>query len=180
MTFLMTLNDGDLFPSQPVSTNLNWQLRRVGKVVIFDNADKVALIGNTVNEYLLLPGGGIKDGEGIREGALRECEEETGYKIELTHTLGVTEDYRSRSSQHSITTGYVGRIIRKGSQSLTVDEKQVGLYVRWVSIEVALQLLSAQVTLVKANEVAFYNTCFNIRRDFIFLLKATEYRKRTI
>ena len=42
-------------------------------------------------EYYVIPGGGIEDGETTRESAIREIKEELGVDIELLGYLGVVE-----------------------------------------------------------------------------------------
>lgn len=172
--FLMVLRDRDIFPAMPEPGDIAWKDRPTGKVVLFDGQGRVALIGNRVNDFFLLPGGGIEDGESVRDGALRECQEETGCTIELLRELGATEDFRSRDQKHCISYGYSARMISQGSPSLTSAEADVGAYVKWFALDEAQALFADQEEKVKRGEVKFYNTCFNILRDALFIRRAAN------
>ncbi|MCX6739565.1 MAG: NUDIX hydrolase [Candidatus Parcubacteria bacterium] len=173
----MVLRDKDVFPNVPEATevvDIVWKVRPTGKVVLFNEENKIALMGNKVNTFLLLPGGGIDDNESILDGITRECQEETGCKIELQKTLGVTEDFRLRDSRHCISFGFSAKVISYGTPSLTENEADIGAYVKWLSLPEAIELLTLQEEKVKNGEVKFYNTCFNTIRDSFFAKKAKD------
>lgn len=165
----MVLRDSDVFPGKTDPVNVTWKERPTAKVVLLDEAGQVALIGNKVNSYFLLPGGGLENGEDQIEGAKRECKEETGCDIEILRHLGVTEDFRARDMRHCLSFGYVAKVISHGTSDLTEKETDVGAYVKWFKIADAQKLLAEQSEKVRKGEVAFYNTCFNTLRDSLFL-----------
>lgn len=171
---LMTLRDKDIFPNTPESTDVIWKDRPTGKVVLFNDRNQIALIGNKVNDFFLLPGGGIEGAESIIEGLKRECQEETGCEIEIIKELGITEDFRSRDSKHCISFGYSAKVISYGTPTLTESEIDIGVYVKWLPITEAGELFTRQEEKVKKGEVKFYNTCFNIFRDSLFIRLAQE------
>jgi 8-oxo-dGTP diphosphatase len=171
---LMVLRDTDLFPNTPEVTDVVWKDRPTGKVVLFNERDEIALIGNKVNNFFMLPGGGVEDNESVLEGVKRECQEETGCEIEIIQELGITEDFRSRDSRHCISFGYVAKVISCGTSNLTKSEIDVGAYVKWLPLLEAQELFVSQEEKVKQGEVKFYNTCFNIIRDSLFIRRAQE------
>lgn len=171
---LMVLHDRDIFPESHDISNIIWKDRLTGKVVLFNKKNEVALIGNKVNNFFLLPGGGIESSESILEGVKRECQEETGCEIEIKDALGITEDFRARDSKHSISYGYLATVISYGSTTLTESELDIGAYVKWLTLPEAIGLFVLQEKSVKAGEVKFYNTCFNIIRDSLFLRRAQD------
>mgnify|MGYP001615078067 FL=1 len=174
LCFLMVLRDKDIFPDTSGVTNVVWKDRLTGKVVLFNEESKVALIGNKVNNFFLLPGGGIKHDESILDGIKRECQEETGCEIEIQNTLGITEDFRSRDCKHSISYGYSAKVISQSVPTLTESEVDIGVYVKWISLSEAVELFALQEKKVRVGEVKFYNTCFNILRDSLFLRQAQK------
>lgn len=174
MNSLLTLRDQDVYPNETVPYITEWKDRRTGKVVLLDEESRIALVGNTVNDYFLLPGGGIDDHENAQEGAARECLEETGCKIAITHDLGITDDYRSRDARHSVNYGFLGHVISREDSQLTESERDVGLYIRWVALDEALKIFASQEVAVHENTVRFYNTGFNMLRDKFFLEKAAD------
>lgn len=168
----MVIRDKDIFPDAPDASDIVWKERPTGKVVLFNEKGEIALIGNKVNDFFLLPGGGIEVDESILDGVRRECREETGYEIEIKDALGVTEDFRSRNSRHCISFGYSAKVISYGTPTLTVGEADIGAYVKWLPLPKAIELLKLQEERVWAGEVKFYNTCFNTIRDLLFTRRA--------
>jgi len=171
---LLIVRDKDIFPNAIEAANTVWKKRITGKAVIFDEEGKIALIGNKVNDFFQLPGGGIEDGENLQDGLLRECKEETGCEIKIISQLGITEDYRLRDARHGINFGYSAKVVSRGTPSLTASETDVGAYVTWLPLSEVLDLFALQEKKIKAGEIPFYNTCFNIIRDFFFLRRARD------
>lgn len=52
------------------------------------------LIHRTDNDLWSIPGGGIDPGESVREAAVRETEEESGYRTEVIGVVGIYTDPR--------------------------------------------------------------------------------------
>lgn len=171
---LLTLRDGDIFLHTPKAADVIWKDRFTGKVVLLNNTGEVALLGNKVNDLFLLPGGGIEDHEDIIVGTKRECREETGCEINITHKLGMTEDFRTRNAKHCISFGYIGTVVSQGAPRLTKNETDIGAYVTWVPLAKACELFTIQEGKVRRGEVRFYNTCFNVVRDSLFIRRAEE------
>jgi len=170
----MTLRDKDIFPNAPETTGVVWKDRPTGKVVLLNEKSEIALVSNKVTNLFLLPGGGIEEGEDIVEGAKRECREETGYEIEITRELGVTEEYRARDSRHCISYGFVAKTLSQGPITLAESEAGIGFFMQWVPLSEAINIFAAQEEKVRRGEVEFYNTCFNIVRDSFFIRRARQ------
>lgn len=171
---LLTLNDKDIFSDKPEVTSVIWKERPTGKVVLFNDKNEILLVSNTVSNLFLLPGGGIEKGEDVIEGVKRECREETGYEIEILHELGITEDYRSRDSRHCVSYGYAAKALSQGPISLTESERDIGFYIKWLSLKDTIEVFASQEKKVRRGEVDFYNTCFNIIRDSFFVRQAQK------
>lgn len=169
---LMSLHDKDIFPKAVDAANVIFEERLTGKVVLFNDEGNIALMGNALNDFFILPGGGVEDDESILDGIRRECREETGCEIEIQETLGVTEDFRSRDGKHCISFCYVAKVVSLGEPMLTEGEAKIGVYVKWLSLPEAVELFAHQEEKVRAGEVKFYNTCFNIMRDSFFVRRA--------
>lgn len=170
----MVLRDRDIFPNTTDDPSIIWKNRPTGKVVLFNEENQIAVIGNKVNEFFLLPGGGLEENESLIEGVKRECQEETGCEIEIQEALGVTEDFRARDSKHCISYGYTAKVISYGNTKLTESEIDIGAYVKWIPLTEAVALFANQEDSVKASKVKFYNTCFNIFRDSLFIRRAQD------
>lgn len=179
MKSLATHMQKDIFPKQPDNkAEIVFEDRLTGKAVVFDNENKMALVGTKVNSFYQLPGGGIDQGESIENGIIRECLEEIGCNVSLEHEIGEIDDYRNRDKKHCINYCYTARLIGdKGELTLTEDEEKNGLHVIWVPLDKAIGILEKEVEQVKRGEVTFYNTAFNILRDYKFLKEAQSISK---
>lgn len=169
----------DVFPNKAIEQKgVIFEDRPTGKAIVFDHDGNVALVGNMINSFRLLPGGGIDNNESPEEGIKRECLEEIGCVVELIHNLGIIEDYRTRDKKHCINHCYTARLVgEKGELALTEDEAKNGMHVIWTPIEEAVAILQKEVEQLKRGEVTFYNTGFNILRDSIFLQEALKMQK---
>jgi ADP-ribose pyrophosphatase YjhB (NUDIX family) len=165
---LKTVRQSDVFPKLPNSDVL-FEDRLTGKSIIVDNNHDIALVGTTVNYIYTLPGGGIDVNESIEEGIIREAKEETGCTVKLDSILGVIEDYRNRDKKHCISYCGLAHVIQKGEPELIEYEKKNGLHVKWVSVEEAFSILSEEIQRVREGKIDFYNTAYNIVRDYEFL-----------
>lgn len=68
--------------------------RTAARGIILDKEDILMIYTKRYNDYSF-PGGGVNDGEDIKEGLLRELKEETGAKnIEIISAFGNYEEFR--------------------------------------------------------------------------------------
>ena len=126
----------------------------------------------------MLPGGGIDDGEDIQTGIIRECLEEIGCVVNILDEVGRIDDYRPRDKKHCISYCYTVRVIgNKGDTKHTENEAGIGMYTKWVTIKEALDIFKKQKLELESGKVTFYNTGFNIVRDFLFLEEAKNINK---
>ena len=169
----VVLRDTDIFSHENLipKDNNSWVSRPTGKVILINANNEIALIGNRVHDFFMLPGGGINEDETIEEGLIRECLEETGYIVSLTSYVGHTESFRNRNSRYSTTYCYTAQPISFQGQSLTDSEKEIGVYVKWIPLDEVLALFTQQKKLILENNIPFYNTCFNSIRDLHFVRK---------
>lgn len=63
-------------------------------VVARDGEGRILLIHRTDNDLWSIPGGAIEPGESVRQTAIRETKEETGYDVEVTGLIGIYTDPR--------------------------------------------------------------------------------------
>jgi len=176
---LAVFKQKDIFPEQEEQKNIVFKKRLTGKAIVFDHGDNVALVGNRINSFYLLPGGGINKDESVENGIIRECLEEIGCHVRLLNNVGIVEDYRDRDKKHYFNYCYTARLVgEKGRSKLTEDEDKNGMHVIWVSLDEGVKILEKELEQLKKGEVRFYNTGFNILRDHIFLTKARKFSKQ--
>jgi 8-oxo-dGTP diphosphatase len=65
----------------PAGETIHWRISAYG--VIINNDQEVLVVIPTWRNTYDLPGGGVEPTEQIAEGVIRECYEETGYKVKL-------------------------------------------------------------------------------------------------
>jgi len=166
---IRTNYEKDIFPKRKCE-EVVFEDRITGKGIVFNDEQKIALVGTTVNFIYTLPGGGVEDGEKVEDGIIREVKEETGYDVEIIKMIGVIDDYRNRDKKHCICHCAVAKISgERQDQILTNSEKENGLHVKWFSTGDALELLENEYKKVLNGEISYYNTAFNIARDLEFL-----------
>lgn len=180
MKKLTTFKQKDVFPDKEDDwTDIDFEDRQTGKAIVFDEDVNLALVGTKVNSFYLLPGGGIDKGESVEEGIIRECLEEIGCNVVLQNEIGVIDDYRNRDKKHCINYCYVAKLVgEKGDLTLTEEEQKNGLHVIWVPLAKAISILEKEVDQLTRGEVSFYNTGFNILRDYRFLKEAESFLNR--
>jgi len=178
MKKITTLYEKDIYPSKQSAESIEYADRITGKAIILDAGNNIALVGNKLNEFLLLPGGGVDDGEDIQSGIVRECLEETGYAVNILDEVGYIDDYRPRDKKHCISYCYTARVIGdKGNTNHTENEAGIGMYTKWVTLEEAFSIFKKQKLELESDKVSFYNTGFNIVRDLLFLEEAKNTSK---
>lgn len=173
MKNIKTIYQKDVFPELLEEKCTEFTDRKTGKAIIVDSEGEICLVGNKQNDFLQLPGGGIYENEDVKQGVIRECLEETGCMVELLSEVGIIHDYRQRDKKHCINYCFVASVIgEKGQVSYTEDELAIGMYTKWVNVKTTLDIFRKQERELKEGKVTFYNTGFNILRDFLFINEA--------
>ncbi len=133
-------------------------IREDGKIAIFNKANK--------NEYKL-PGGGIERNENPEDAFHREVEEETGCKIEIIKSLGITEEYKCKNNFKQISYIFVAKVIEDSHKlNLTQKEKDEGARLLWVEPLQALELIKNCINDLKDSQYEnVYATKFVVLRD---------------
>lgn len=82
-------------------------------VLVVNTQNQILLVPHHVNSDILwyLPGGGVEFLEPIKDEAIREFKEETGFDIELISEAQVRQFIRKTPPWHSITFVYQAKII---------------------------------------------------------------------
>lgn len=175
MDYIISLTDKNIFPNKEISPVSEWNLRRTVKIIIQKKEGKIAMVTNPIHNFFLLPGGGIDGEETILIAADRESREEALCSITNPVIFGATEEFRARNQKHYET---IGVFANEGKVDMadtrTDDEKKNNLTVAWFSPEEAERKLADQETLLKAGKVEFYNTGFNIVRDYVLFKTARD------
>jgi ADP-ribose pyrophosphatase YjhB (NUDIX family) len=165
------LRDSDIFKNVKYDIPDTYEDRKTVKVIIQNEKGEVALITNPIHKIFLLPGGGAESNN-LEQEAVRESLEEINYHVKIIEMVSEVEEFRNRNAKHYLTTCFSARALKEGNKDLrTEEEKNNGLEVRWFYLKDALKIMNDQVKMIERDEIAFYNTSFNIIRDCHFLEK---------
>ena len=104
----------------------------------------MALLRSRVDGWYEIPGGGVEEGEGVKDGFLRECHEEVGCKVEIVKEIGRTLEVRYKKNMVNETFWYISKVVgEKGDPIFAEDEKECDFEIIWVSIEKAIELFNS-------------------------------------
>jgi 8-oxo-dGTP diphosphatase len=164
MKKLIVLSDKDIFRDVEEDPNKdNYLLRLAVKIVVFDDDNKIALVGV---RYRLLPGGGVEDNESLVEAVKRECLEEIGCAVEIDKEFCYTEEYREKNQRHQITHFFTAKMVGLKGLPQSIQEDEQGLQIGWYSLTDAIKLLEQQVVSISHES---YHSCFNVRTHLVAL-----------
>lgn len=167
--YLKILKDSDVFPSNKIEQPKEYTERQTVKAIVFNEKGEIALVTNPVHNMYLLPGGGAESNN-LESEMVRECREEINQEVEITGIVGKIKEFRDKDAKEYITTCFTAKAIRQvEDDARTEDEIKNGLNVVWVDKEKVMNIFEMQYKKVSNGEVNFYNTAFNIVRDFEFL-----------
>lgn len=79
-------------------------------VLLFNESNEIFMIFRTDKPIWDLPGGGVEEGESGYEAALRETEEETGFKV-LIHEVPVTYAYSQEGKPSRLSHVFIGLVV---------------------------------------------------------------------
>lgn len=163
---LLTIYDEDIFGTPKLADDFEYTFKRVAvKAIIFDQENNVALVGT---KYLLLPGGGVEEGETLEEAVVRECMEEVGCNVVIEGKVGITEEYRARDARYQVTHCFVARVVGEKGEPTTEQEDEQDMQIEWMPLADAYDFLERQIDLIPNER---YNSCFNVRAHTVFVEK---------
>jgi 8-oxo-dGTP diphosphatase len=146
MNNLLILKDQDIIPDSPVVDTADFRKRGAARAVLLDNDNQVYLLNVSKHGYHKLPGGGIDEGEEIKQALERELMEEVGCKAEIIAELGTVLEYRNYEDGGLEQTSYCYLAKQTGEQvdsALEEGELEEGMFeVKAKNIDEAINLLT--------------------------------------
>lgn len=130
------------FGEKPIDTS-TWDHRRSSRAVVFDRDNNIAILCVQIYEFPKLPGGGVEEGEDLKQALYRECLEEIGCKIEILDEVGEIIEYRQEINMLQNAYCFVAKIIGdKGLPQLTPREIEQSMKVKWLPINEAIKMFN--------------------------------------
>ena len=152
MKLLTTIKESDIFLNQvPTPKEQLGEIRQSVRIILLDENKKIAMGYYPPREGSLggynLPGGGVDEGESIKEALLRESLEETGCHIKNIRELGLIREFGvGKKVKHNQDTHcFVANIDgEKGIPKFTDEEIKDMLEIRWLTLADALESVNSQ------------------------------------
>ena len=172
---MQTITDKDIFTYPEFKNPEKYQKRITVKAIVQNKKNEFAFVTNNIHNHILLPGGGAESKD-LEQEIDRECREEIFYSLKNVKELEKVREFRNRESKEYETTCYLAEINRKTTEdNRTIDERNNGLYVVWINKDEAFKKMTTQMEKLKKGKIKFYNTAFDIFRDYHFF---KEYLKK--
>lgn len=170
MKKIAILREKDIFGHEKnqILDETGLELRNTVKIIAMHEG-KICVVGNSISHLYMLPGGGVDKDETLEDAAIRESLEEAGIRLDIQKRVGVIEDFRIRDKRRYLNYCYFGTVNELLEPQLTKEEAENGLHHLWLDKGEIERLFHFQMQLVKNGVVKYYNTCFNIVRDQLFL-----------
>ena len=145
MEYFHSIKDSDIFPN-PYAEPESYTDRPTVKGFVLDMDNKIALIWHPTEEYGLLPGGGIEEGETAEAAFIRECKEEIGCDVEILSKVGVAVQYRAKDGRRFETHFYIAKVVGEKGLPTTTQEDELSIVTRWMSEDELKTQLEEQIT----------------------------------
>lgn len=145
--------------------------RKATRAVVFNEEGKIALLFVSKNNFHKIPGGGIDEGEDIKNALAREVMEEVGCTIDINGEVGIIVEYRSKFEQVQTSYCFLAKVNEnKEKCSFTDWELSYEFKLKWVDLDEAIKL-------IENDKPTSYAGRFIVRRDLLFLKKAKGLKK---
>lgn len=171
MKLLLTITEQDFDPSVPQKDSSHYRERSAARAVLLDPNGQVFLLNVSKHGYHKLPGGGIDEGEDIKQALERELMEEVGCKAEIVTELGSLIEFRDYEDGGLRQTSYCYLAKQTGQQeesSLEEGELEDGMF------EVKVGSIDEAIALLESDEPNNLEGKFIQKRDLCFLNTAKQ------
>jgi 8-oxo-dGTP diphosphatase len=171
MQTILTIHAQDIVPEALVVDTSSFRKRGAARAVLLDEDNQVYLLNVSKHGYHKLPGGGIDEGEEIKQALERELMEEVGCKAEVIAELGAVLEYRNYEDGELEQTSYCYLARQTGAQvesALEEGELEEGL------LEVKAKNIDEAIALLTDDKPDNLEGLFIQKRDLAFLKTAKE------
>lgn len=171
MKHLLTIRARDITSVGPsVDTKVS-RRRSAARAVLFDENGKIYLLNVSKHRFHKLPGGGIDEGESIKQALERELLEEVGCKAEIIDELGTVIEFRNYKEGVLEQTSYCYLARQVGEQmksALEDSELRQGMY------EIKAESIESAINTLEKDDPDTIDGRYIQKRDLRFLHEAKE------
>ncbi len=135
------LTDQDLgLEEQEVS---EWDERRAARCIL-RRGDKVAMLFLEEFGYHKLPGGGVEEGESVRQALKREVKEEVGSTIDIGEEVAKLTSYKTQQATEHSSIFFLATEKESGEPEYTEAEQKEGYRPEWHSLDESIKILESE------------------------------------
>jgi 8-oxo-dGTP diphosphatase len=164
MDLLLTIHQQEFEAEQTDPNTSNYRTREAARAVLLNELNQVLLMNVSLHGYHKLPGGGIDEGEDVREALARELMEEVGCEAEVIGEIGEIIEYRDFEELKQISYCFLAKQIgEQQASALEEGELAEGM------IEVKAGSLDEAIAQLRNDKPDNLEGKFIQKRDLAFL-----------
>lgn len=168
MKLLDTLHESDVITHAIDVDPSHFIHREATRAIVINPLGAIALLKVGAHNYHKLPGGGIEEGEEIKQALARELLEEIGCIVEITDEVGEVIEYRDQYEMKQTSYCYIGKQIGE-VQDPDFTEKEIAdeMSIIWAAN------IDEAILLLEQDQPMNYTGEFIVKRD-LQLLRAAK------
>jgi 8-oxo-dGTP diphosphatase len=175
MNHIGIIRDSDLYEGAVDADPTGFRLRTAGRAVVFDKLNQVALLKVGSHNYYKLPGGGVEEGEDLKEALRRELLEEIGCEADVFGEVGQITQYLNEKELKQISYCYLAKQTgEKGAPDFTDEERANGCEIVWAKD------INAAITFLEESRADDYSGTSIVRRDLTLLITAKAIMEKSV